>query len=655
MKGQGPPSEKGQEIMVFISYAKEDTDAAARLHNDLKNAGLNPWLDKYKLVPGQNWEHEIEDAISKSRYFIPLFSSISVKKVGYVQSEFKFALDVFRRYPPGIIFYIPARLDDCEIPYRELRPIHRADLFPIESNNAWKEGVNQILQAIRQESPLDAFYHVRILRKGNKNDDILEFDLKREQLIERIVNPHNQGRNFFCGGSSINHSDIDRIRIYKTVKHSRLSLPDIKVKRKLGFKETPVEQAISDEQYLLDNDALDVTKDFLQIPLSYRGEATTKDAPHLSQQGMRLDHLSTSSEDQFINGIKKYGSFYKCSEYRLLTIKENGQWLMISGVVILSAQKKKKVDKLSLINDKLSVTNKVEDFDVDKLIDVIRAFSKGSVFLNNKQICVLGPQQPILRNEEKAGWDLYDLKDPEGWPANIMLFTGRYVGDIIRDDREITEKLRTNPSHAFSSLDELSRQLVGFPIRQASSSRVYFVAPFYKKLDNIKLTLNGSLKASFLYHQSLTRSDFTLSVLYYSDSRQIDNFHVSVQSRGEQYNAKFRKYDIDLRRNIKDVTSADIFLVNGGRIIQSYHVEATPSDILERNLMKPPLKISPDREENLAVADLSESTMKKILQQDESKILEFKSSMLYDKGKNQRSANDFLPPSNQVHCIIFEF
>ncbi len=71
--------------------------------------------------------------------------------------------------------------------------------------------------------------------------------------------------------------------------------------------------------------------------------------------------------------------------------------------------------------------------------------------------------------------------------------------------------------------------------------------------------------------------------------------------------------------------------------------------------MKPPLKISPDREENLAVADLSESTMKKILQQDESKILEFKSSMLYDKGKNQRSANDFLPPSNQVHCIIFEF
>ena len=29
-------------------------------------------------------------------------------------------------------------------PYTELKSIHRADLFPVNDDNVWKEGVNQI-------------------------------------------------------------------------------------------------------------------------------------------------------------------------------------------------------------------------------------------------------------------------------------------------------------------------------------------------------------------------------------------------------------------------------------------------------------------------------------------------------------------------------
>jgi sugar lactone lactonase YvrE len=142
-----------QNNMVFISYAREDYIAAERLYDDLERAGLNPWLDKKKLLPGQNWKDEIEDAISKSRYFIPLFSKTSITKIGPVQNEFKFALEVFSRYPPNMIFYIPARLDDCDIPYKELKLIHRADLFPIDDDNIWKEGVEKILQAMEIHRP----------------------------------------------------------------------------------------------------------------------------------------------------------------------------------------------------------------------------------------------------------------------------------------------------------------------------------------------------------------------------------------------------------------------------------------------------------------------------------------------------------------------
>ncbi len=70
---------------VFISYAREDSADSERLYNDLKNAGLFPWRDKDVIKPGQNWKIAIRKGIKSSRYFIPLFSSKSVEKIGYVQ------------------------------------------------------------------------------------------------------------------------------------------------------------------------------------------------------------------------------------------------------------------------------------------------------------------------------------------------------------------------------------------------------------------------------------------------------------------------------------------------------------------------------------------------------------------------------------------
>jgi len=130
---------------VFISYAREDIESASKIYNELKNAGIDVWMDKKNLMPGQNWENEIEDAISKSRYFIALFSSNSVSKRGYIQVEFKYAIEVFKKFPPEDIFYLPIRLDDCEIQYRELKKIETVDLFPISK---WDEGIKRIIQII---------------------------------------------------------------------------------------------------------------------------------------------------------------------------------------------------------------------------------------------------------------------------------------------------------------------------------------------------------------------------------------------------------------------------------------------------------------------------------------------------------------------------
>ena len=114
---------------------------------------MDPWLDKECLIPGQNWKISIKNAIKNSRYFIPLFSSISVAKRGYVHKEFKYALDVFDEFPESEIFVIPARLDNCEIPYDKLKDIEYVDLFP-----RWEDGIRRIIQATSFASVHDRTY-----------------------------------------------------------------------------------------------------------------------------------------------------------------------------------------------------------------------------------------------------------------------------------------------------------------------------------------------------------------------------------------------------------------------------------------------------------------------------------------------------------------
>jgi tetratricopeptide (TPR) repeat protein len=128
---------------IFISYTREDSEAANRLYNDLKVAGLDPWLDTQSLLGGQNWKIAIKEAIKNSRYFIPLLSSNSVEKVGYVQKELKEALEVLDEFPKSKIFVIPVRINECNVNDEKLKELHIVDLFP-----DWESGVKQILKSM---------------------------------------------------------------------------------------------------------------------------------------------------------------------------------------------------------------------------------------------------------------------------------------------------------------------------------------------------------------------------------------------------------------------------------------------------------------------------------------------------------------------------
>ncbi len=142
-KNEKPADTTNKNDLIFISYAREDSQYANRLYNDLKNAGLNPWLDKEELSPGQNGDKEIKKAIKNSKFFLPLFSSTSVAKRGYIQKEFRLAIDTADEIPEGQIFIIPIRIDECQVPFDKLSNIQYQDMFP-----QWNKGLQRIIRAL---------------------------------------------------------------------------------------------------------------------------------------------------------------------------------------------------------------------------------------------------------------------------------------------------------------------------------------------------------------------------------------------------------------------------------------------------------------------------------------------------------------------------
>jgi hypothetical protein len=115
---------------VFLSYAREDAEMASLVYTDLTKRDIAVWFDEEDLLPGQNWNSEIRKVIKSCSLFVPLLSTKSLSKQGYVQKELKLAFDVLQEFPTGTVFLVPVRLDDCEPLDEALQALHWADLFP---------------------------------------------------------------------------------------------------------------------------------------------------------------------------------------------------------------------------------------------------------------------------------------------------------------------------------------------------------------------------------------------------------------------------------------------------------------------------------------------------------------------------------------------
>ena len=124
------------KLCVFLCHASQDKPVVRELYQRLlTESWIDPWLDEERLLPGQDWNLEIEKAVESSDAVIVCVSSVSVAKEGYVQKELRRVLNSALEKLEGAIFVLPVRLDDCDYP-RQLRDKQFIDYFPESKRDA---------------------------------------------------------------------------------------------------------------------------------------------------------------------------------------------------------------------------------------------------------------------------------------------------------------------------------------------------------------------------------------------------------------------------------------------------------------------------------------------------------------------------------------
>lgn len=136
-------------LKVFLSYAKEDQDRALKYYDWLVQEGATPWIDVKHLLPGQNWEAEIEKAFSDANVVILLLSKSSVNKRGFVQREANDAIERLRYKQPTDIYVIPLLLEACEVPSHIAKRLQYIDLT---AAGAWDQVKASLKVAAEQQS-----------------------------------------------------------------------------------------------------------------------------------------------------------------------------------------------------------------------------------------------------------------------------------------------------------------------------------------------------------------------------------------------------------------------------------------------------------------------------------------------------------------------
>lgn len=149
MGGQPPDPGSTSSGAVFLSYASQDAEAARRICDALRAAGLEVWFDQSELRGGDAWDRKIRIQIRDCAVFVPIISANTQQRAeGYFRLEWRLAEQRSHLMGRNRAFILPIRLDgvaekDADVPdsFLEVQWTRLPEVSPA----AFAERVAQVL------------------------------------------------------------------------------------------------------------------------------------------------------------------------------------------------------------------------------------------------------------------------------------------------------------------------------------------------------------------------------------------------------------------------------------------------------------------------------------------------------------------------------
>ena len=177
---------------IFLSYASQDTDAARRIGNALREAGLEVWLDQSDLRGGDAWDEMIRRQIAECALFVPIISAATALRLeGYFRLEWTLADQRTQRMARTKTFIVPVCVDSTpesgsEVPESFIR-VQWSRLPGGATPPAFIERIRSVLGVSAGQSP-DATSLIAITNSSlPRSAPIPKFRANRRLLIAAVL------------------------------------------------------------------------------------------------------------------------------------------------------------------------------------------------------------------------------------------------------------------------------------------------------------------------------------------------------------------------------------------------------------------------------------------------------------------------------------
>ena len=143
---------------IFLSYASQDEEAARRICDALRGAGIEVWFDQRELRGGDAWDQRIRREIRDCALFVPIISANTQARLeGYFRREWKLAIARTFDMAEEKAFLLPVVIDDtsplqASVP-EQFRSVHWTRLPAGEVPPAFVARISQLLSTAEPGRP----------------------------------------------------------------------------------------------------------------------------------------------------------------------------------------------------------------------------------------------------------------------------------------------------------------------------------------------------------------------------------------------------------------------------------------------------------------------------------------------------------------------